>query len=521
MPCSERRSLSPDELNRPKDNRLRQRRMAREVSRSIRLPEQTRSWMGMRDDRMPEGCTVVIFGASGDLTRRKLVPALLDLARQGVLPPGFTIVGVARTEMTDEGFREHLHKSLQEFGEITGEESGLWSTFSQAVRYLSMDPSKPEEYDRLRSALEEIASSRGVAPNVLFYLSTPPNLYAPIVRALGGAGLQNPAPGGSWVRVIIEKPFGIDLDSARQLNREILGVFHEEQIYRIDHYLGKETVQNLVAFRFANGIFEPIWNRNYIDHIQITAAETVGVEGRGGYYEQAGALRDMVQNHMMQLLALTAMEPPVLFDARQVRDEKQKVFTAIRPIPPEEVHRYTVRGQYASGAINGKSVPGYRQEKGVASDSTTETYVALRLTIDNWRWADVPFFDPGREASPQARHGDCRAVQKDAAPSLCTAPGGTSRAQCYRDPHPARRGDLAPLQLQSPGLGHEDAARDDGLPLRLIFRASALGCLHPTPSGLHARRCHALCPRGQRGGGLGVDYACPRGLDGKHQCSGL
>jgi len=343
-------------------------------------------------ERMPDSCTVVIFGASGDLTKRKLIPALLDLARQGVLPPGFTILGVSRTEMSDERFREHLHEGLQEFGEISGEDSSLWATFAQGVRYLAMDPSTPEEYGKLRTTLEEVASSRGIAPNILFYLSTPPNLYAPIVRSLGAAGLQQPASGGSWVRIIIEKPFGVDLDSARRLNAAILEVFGEEQVYRIDHYLGKETVQNLVAFRFANGIFEPIWNRNYIDHVQITAAETVGIENRGGYYEQAGALRDMVQNHMLQLLALTAMEPPVLFDAQQVRDEKQKVFKAIRPIPPEEIHRHSVRGQYGPGTIGGKAVPGYRQEKGVSPQSTTETYVALRLTIDNWRWADVPFY---------------------------------------------------------------------------------------------------------------------------------
>jgi glucose-6-phosphate 1-dehydrogenase len=347
---------------------------------------------GERSDRMPEGCTVVIFGASGDLTRRKLVPALLDLSRQGVLPPGFTILGVSRTPMSDDQFRDHLREGLREFGEITDQESSLWSAFARGIRYLAMDPSRSEEYGTLRTVLEEIASSRDVPPNVLFYLSTPPSLYAPIVRALGAAGLQRPASGGAWVRVIIEKPFGVDLDTARRLNRAILEVFQEEQVYRIDHYLGKETVQNIIAFRFANGIFEPIWNRNYVDHIQITAAETVGIENRGGYYEQAGALRDMVQNHMMQLLALTAMEPPVLFDARQVRDEKHKVFKAIRPTLPEEVHRFTVRGQYGPGTIGGKAVPGYRQEKGVSAESATETYVALRFTIDNWRWADVPFY---------------------------------------------------------------------------------------------------------------------------------
>ncbi|MGB2960459.1 MAG: glucose-6-phosphate dehydrogenase [Bacteroidota bacterium] len=345
-----------------------------------------------RMERIPEPCTVVIFGASGDLTRRKLMPALLDLARGGMLPNNFAVVGVARTQMETGSFRDHVNDGLKEFGQLSEGESDLWNSFARSLHYVAMDPSVPEEFGKLGSTLETVSREGGIPGNTLFYLSTPPSLYAPIVHALGASGLSRPAAPENWVRIIIEKPFGVDLDSARRLNSQVLQVFAEDQVYRIDHYLGKETVQNLLVFRFANGIFEPVWNRNYVDHVQITAAESVGVESRGGYYEQAGAMRDMIQNHMLQLLALTAMEPPVLFDAQQVRDEKHKVFTAIRPVKPEDVHRSTIRGQYAAGSIGGKDVPGYRSEQGVSAESVTETYVALKFTIDSWRWADVPFY---------------------------------------------------------------------------------------------------------------------------------
>jgi glucose-6-phosphate 1-dehydrogenase len=343
-------------------------------------------------EKIPDPCTVVIFGASGDLTKRKLIPAIFDLARQGLLPQNFTIVGVARTPMDNDAFKSFLHAAMKEFGHLRDSESVLWETFAGGLFYVSMDPSVRQGYQRLKAELLQIDKARGFSGNFLFYLSTPPSLYSPVVGSLGAVGLNNPRSNDHWTRIIIEKPFGIDLASARKLNVDVLKVFAEDQVYRIDHYLGKETVQNLLVFRFANGIFEPIWNRNYIDHIQITAAETVGVENRGGYYESAGAMRDMVQNHMLQLLALTAMEPPVLFDAQQVRDEKQKVFQAIRQIKPDEVHKYSVRGQYTAGTVGGKSVPGYTTEKNVLPTSRTETYVALKFTVDNWRWADVPFY---------------------------------------------------------------------------------------------------------------------------------
>ena len=343
-------------------------------------------------ERTAEACLLVIFGASGDLSKRKLIPALFDLARAGALPPAFTIAGVGRTPFTNESFREHLHDALHEFGRIAPGDDAAWREFAPRLHYITADPGDPASIQRIKSELLAIDSDHRSSGNILFYLATPPSLYEPIIRNIDAAGLYAPRSSQSWVRIIIEKPFGVDLASARHLNATILSVFTEDQVYRIDHYLGKETVQNLLVFRFANGIFEPIWNRNYIDNVQITAAETVGVENRGAYYEEAGALRDMVQNHLLQVLALTAMEPPALFDARQVRDEKQKVFHSLRLIAASDVSRYTVRGQYGKGKIGDAEAPGYRSEKGVNPASETETYVALRVDVENWRWAGVPFY---------------------------------------------------------------------------------------------------------------------------------
>jgi glucose-6-phosphate 1-dehydrogenase len=346
----------------------------------------------IRLETIPEPCVMVIFGASGDLTRRKLMPAIFDLETRGLLPEGFTIVGVGRTPMHDDSFRSYIHEEMQKAGHLNSRKASLWAEFARVLHYVAVDANIAEEFIRLRNELHAIDADHVARSNYLFYLATPPSMYAPIVRHIGSSELNRPRRDGAWVRIIIEKPFGVDLESARDLNREVMAVFKEEQVYRIDHYLGKETVQNLLVFRFANGIFEPIWNRNYIDHVQITAAETVGVENRGSYYEEAGTLRDMIQNHMLQLLALTAMEPPVLFDERQVRDEKHKVLQAIKPIKPEDVQRFTIRGQYAQGTIAGATVPGYKSEKGVAADSVTETYVAVKFAVDDWRWADVPFY---------------------------------------------------------------------------------------------------------------------------------
>jgi glucose-6-phosphate 1-dehydrogenase len=342
---------------------------------------------GLRMQRTPEPCTVVIFGATGDLTHRKLVPALYNLQRERLLPPGFNVVGFARRDWTDDFFRESLHKDAMKFSR-SGLEESLWGSFAAGVTYLMSSFDDPAGYAELAERLDTLDQQRGAGGNRLFYLATPPESYPTIIQQLGAAGLAH-SSGDGWVRIIIEKPFGRDLGSARALNAEVHKAFDEAQVYRIDHYLGKETVQNILVFRFANGIFEPIWNRSYVDHVQITVAETVGVEGRGGYYERAGALRDMVQNHLMQLLTLTAMEPPVGYRADAVRDEKVKVLRAIRLIA--DVESETVRGQYGPGTVNGQAVPGYREEPGVAPDSRTETYVALRFFIDNWRWAGVPF----------------------------------------------------------------------------------------------------------------------------------
>jgi glucose-6-phosphate 1-dehydrogenase len=340
-----------------------------------------------------DACTLVIFGASGDLARRKLVPALWSMFQGRVLPEPFAVIGVARSPMTNEQFRARMREAITEFARVQPPTQKVWDRFAQALYYHAGDPASPELYGGLADHLRQVEQERGTGPNRLFYCATPPSLYPPLVRRLGEAGLNRPPEGSDgWVRIIIEKPFGRDLASARALNQVVASVFSEEQVYRIDHYLGKETVQNILVFRWANGIFEPLWNRNHVDHVQITVGETIGVEGRGAYYEEAGALRDMIQNHILQLLCLVAMEPPVTFDADPVRDEKTKVMRAIRPISPAEVDRVAVRGQYGPGFVEGRRVVAYREEKGVSPDSITETYAALRLEVDNWRWAGVPFF---------------------------------------------------------------------------------------------------------------------------------
>jgi glucose-6-phosphate 1-dehydrogenase len=339
-----------------------------------------------RPVRVADAATMVIFGATGDLAKRKLLPALYNLNGDRLLPEGFAVVALGRDAMTTDAYRENVSRDLQEFGTVMTERIKCeW--LESRLAYLPSDFGDPAAYERLRDTLTaSTAADGGRPPNYLFYLATPPSLFGPIVERLSAAGLL--AEDGGWRRVIIEKPFGHDLDSARALNLRLAALLKEHQIYRIDHYLGKETVQNIMAFRFANGIFEPIWNRRYIDHVQITVAETVGVEQRGSYYDRAGAMRDMVQNHLFQLLALTAMEPPISFEADAVRDERVKVLRAIHPLSPSDTA--LVRAQYDANA--GGSARAYRDEPDVAPDSRTETYVALRLLVDNWRWADVPFY---------------------------------------------------------------------------------------------------------------------------------
>ena len=335
-------------------------------------------------------CVMVIFGASGDLTKRKLLPALANLAQEGLLSQQFAIIGFSFDQMTTEAFRDKLTTDMKEFAPESLSAS-RWKWFLERIYYVHGDFADSAVYQRLKDQIVEVEKAHSTLGNRFHYLAVAPKFFSPIVRKLGEVGLTQEAD-GNWTRVIVEKPFGHDLESAIQLNKELNEILHEKQIYRIDHYLGKETVQNVMVFRFANSIIEPLWNRTYIDHVQITAAETVGVEHRGAFYETAGALRDMVPNHLFQLLTLTAMEPPISFEADAVRDKQAEILHAIQMPTPEEVLQNMVRGQYGEGAIDGENVPAYRSEPNVAPGSNTETFVALKLKIDNWRWGDVPFY---------------------------------------------------------------------------------------------------------------------------------
>jgi glucose-6-phosphate 1-dehydrogenase len=332
----------------------------------------------------------VIFGALGDLTKRKLVPALFYLACAGCLSGRFKVLGIGRGRMSDYEFRERMREGAthsKEMGEFSDDE---WRAFAVRLHYMDGDLLDTQTYHRVAARLEQMTIEEGASNNHLFYLATPPSVAPVIVNGLGETGLASEEKG--WSRIVVEKPFGRDLDSARALNAIIARVFDEHQVYRIDHYLGKETVQNIVVFRFGNSMFEPVWNRNYVDYVEITAAETQGVGHRAGFYEETGALRDMVANHLLQLLTLTAMGPPVEFDADSVRDEKVRVLRSIHPMTHEEVAERTVRGQYGEGEIDGERVPAYREEKGVAKNSLTETYAAIEFRVENWRWSGVPFY---------------------------------------------------------------------------------------------------------------------------------
>jgi len=337
---------------------------------------------GLQIGRTPEPCILVIFGASGDLTKRKLFPALYSLAFRRLLPEKFLIVGVARTEESDDEFRDRMKEAVQQFSRDEFRDD-VWDALTDGIRYIAADFSNHEELDRLAAMMREVDEERGTGGNRVYYLAVPPAAFEVIVREIG---THSRAKG--WTRLIVEKPFGHDLASARHLNAVIHEHFEESEVFRIDHYLGKETVQNMLALRFANGIFEPIWNRQFVDHVQITVAESMGIEARGAYYEQAGAIRDIFQNHLLQLLAITAMEPPIDFTADSVRNEKVKVLRAIHTPGPKSV----VRGQYGRGYVEGEEVRGYREEDGVDPHSMTETYVAAKLYVDNWRWADTPFY---------------------------------------------------------------------------------------------------------------------------------
>ncbi len=343
--------------------------------------------VGPRLARAPEPSTLVIFGGSGDLSARKLTPALYNLALQRLLPATFLVVGTARAPLTDDAFRAELHAAAAQYSRTRPLNEDVWRSFAEHVHYVSSGDEPG--YAQLAERLAGLERELGLPGNRLFYLATPPPAYEPITRSIGAHGL---ARTNGWARVVVEKPFGWDLASAVALSEILQAVFREDDIFRIDHYLGKETVQNVLVLRFANAIFEPLWTRQYVDHVQITVAESIGIAERAGYYDRAGAIRDVVQNHLLQLLALVAMEPPVDFDANAVRDEKVKVLRAIRPIGVDEVSASAVRGQYAAGFVEGTPVKGYREEDGVDARSQTETYVALRLFVDNWRWEGTPFY---------------------------------------------------------------------------------------------------------------------------------
>ncbi len=340
---------------------------------------------------MVEPCTIVIFGASGDLTARKLIPALYHLHKEKQMPPDFRIIGFARREKTDESWRAELRKDLEQFSRTHPIEEAVWTDFAQHISYCLGDLTEAAAYERLGKQLAAFGNE-ALRQNLVFYLAISPSQFAEVVEQVHRAGLLHKDGAGGWQRIVVEKPFGHDLDSARRLNQELTRFAHEKQVFRIDHYLGKETVQNILMFRFSNSIFERLWNRDSVDHVQITVSEQLGVGSRGGYYEEAGALRDMVQNHLLQVLSLVTMEPPVSLGAESIRDEKVKLLKSIRPLSPEDVTRQVVRGQYFAGVVDGATRPGYRQEPKVKPDSNVETYAALKLFIDNWRWSGVPFF---------------------------------------------------------------------------------------------------------------------------------
>jgi glucose-6-phosphate 1-dehydrogenase len=371
---------------------MRELRLAKSTRRKPGKPDGNPLREGLRLERIPDPSALVLFGATGDLAHRKVIPALYHLWRTNLLPHEFVVLAIGRRPYDDDELRAEYRASLEKYSRVLPLDEAAWRSFSSRIRYDRLDFSDPAGYDGLAARLVAIDKELNSPGNHLFYLATQPSQFAEIVGQLGRVGLDHERHEGGWRRVIIEKPFGYDLDSAIRLNREVGKVFRERQVYRIDHYLGKETVRNLLVFRFGNGIFEPIWNRRHIDHIQITVAESIGVENRGAFYEETGATRDVLQNHLLQLMSLVAMEPPATFEADALRDEKVKVIRAVGEMTPEKVRRDVVRGQYGPGWVAAQPARGYRQEPEVDPESETETYVAARLDVDDWRWSGVPFY---------------------------------------------------------------------------------------------------------------------------------
>ncbi len=407
---------------------------------------------GLRLERVPDPCTLVLFGATGDLAHRKVVPALYQLWRTHLLPHEFVLLAVGRRPYTDDAFRDELRAALATYSRVQPVDEAAWRQFSERIVYQRGDFDDPGSYDALATRLDSLDRERGTRGNRLFYLATQASAFAEIIAQLGRVGLDHEVHGAGWRRIIIEKPFGRDLDSAIRLNREVGKVFRERQVYRIDHYLGKETVRNLLVFRFGNGIFEPIWNRRYVDHVQITVAESIGVENRGAFYEETGASRDVLQNHLLQLLSLVAMEPPTAFEADALRNEKVKVLGAIAEMSPSEVARNIVRGQYGPGWVAAQEVRGYREEPEVDPESETETFVAARLEIDDWRWAGVPFYlRTGKRLPKRATE---IAIQFKAVPH-----------RLFRDAHSDPEPNLLAIRVQP----------DEGILLRFSSKVPGLG----------------------------------------------
>ena len=455
---------------------------------------------GLRRRRTPEPCALTIFGASGDLTQRKLFPALYALAVRDLLPPKFGVVGVARTEMTDEAFREKMKQAIQDHARDEFRQD-VWDEFAESIRYVATDFADQGGEEHVVQCLNELDEKFGTASNRIYYLAVPPSAIETIVVEMG----KRRAADG-WTRVIVEKPFGYDLETAQHLNEVVHRHFAEEEIFRIDHYLGKETVQNMLVLRFANGIFEPIWNRQFIDHVQITVAESLGIEGRADYYERAGAVRDIVQNHLLQLVALTAMEPPIDFTAESVRNEKVKVLKALHTPGPKHV----VRGQYGPGYIEGEEVAGYREEPDVAPDSMTETFVAAKLYVDNWRWADTPFYIRTGKRLPRRETTIAIQFKRAPHPPFELDSDDALRPNVLLVHIQPDEGVSLAVGRQGARAGHVHPHGAHGLPLRrLVPHGPARGLRAPDPR-LHARRRDALHALGRGRGAVGA-----RGLDGR------